>query len=73
MTTIKDDPIFRSPNGDDWLIRTDPETSKMSVVHRPNASSGGQESVMPVDEFLERGGHSPEVEMVRKALQATRG
>lgn len=70
---MSDDPIYRSPNGDDWLIRTNAETGKMSVVHRPNASSGGQESVTPIDELLERGGHSPEVEMVRKALKATRG
>lgn len=69
---MADDPIYRSSNGDDWLLRTDAGTGKVSVVHRPNASSGGAESTTPVDEFLERGGGGPEVQAVRTALEKIR-
>lgn len=70
---MNDDPIYRSATGDDWLLRTDPATTKISVVHRPNAASGGAESVTPIDKFLELGGGGPEVAAVRHALEKTRG
>lgn len=65
---MNDDPIYRSPNGDDWFLRTDAANGAITVVHRPNASSGGAESAMPVDEFLARGGGGPEVQAVRDAI-----
>ena len=60
--------MYRSPNGDDWLLETD-AVSGQSVVHRANASSGGRETRMSVEEFLQRGGGGPEVVAVRKAVE----
>ncbi|KAB0680910.1 hypothetical protein [Aureimonas leprariae] len=70
---MRDEPIYRSSNGDDWLLRTDTKTGTTSVVHRPNLSSGGRESTMSVDEFLQRGGGGPEVQAVRAALEKAKG
>lgn len=69
---MSDDPLYRSANGDDWLLRTDAATAQISVVHRPNPRSGGVENVTPVDELLERSGSSPEAEAVRHALAKAR-
>jgi hypothetical protein len=70
---VGEDPIYRSSNGDDWFLRTEPGTGRLSVVHRPNASSGGAESTMPAEEFLQRGGGGPEVRAVRAALERRQG
>ncbi|BDA84196.1 hypothetical protein Sa4125_17380 [Aureimonas sp. SA4125] len=61
--------IYRSANGDDWLLATD-ESGVRTVVHRANPASGGTQTTMPVEEFLERGGGSPEAAAVRAALAA---
>jgi hypothetical protein len=34
--------IYRSPNGDRWLLARDPETGRVFVRHEPNLPSGGQ-------------------------------
>ena len=60
--------VYRSSNGDDWLLETD-AAGGQSVLHRANASSGGRETRMPIEEFLERGGGGPEISAVRKAVQ----
>jgi hypothetical protein len=60
--------VYRSPNGDDWLLDTG-ESGTVFVIHRPNKSSGGRESRTPVEEFLERHPGSPESEAVTKALE----
>ncbi|NDV89164.1 hypothetical protein GTW51_21070 [Aurantimonas aggregata] len=59
--------VYRSSNGDDWLLQID-DAGAGTVVHRANLSSGGTETRMPVDEFLARGGGSPEAQAVRAAM-----
>src|SRR5262245_14140912 len=34
--------IYRSPNGDRWLLALDTETGRVFVRHEPNLPSGGQ-------------------------------
>ena len=34
--------IYRSSNGDRWLLARDPETGRVFVRHEPNLPSGGQ-------------------------------
>ena len=50
--------LYRSANGDRWsLIRDD---SKVLVLHKPNAASGGRPSCLEVGDFLVRDGHGPQ-------------
>lgn len=70
---MSDQPIYRSSNGDDWFLKTDPRTGETVVVHRPNASSGGAESTTSAKEFLERGGGGPETQAVRDVLERSKG
>lgn len=60
--------VYRSPNGDDWLVERDASGAVVAVVHQANPSSGGTRTRMIVDEFLERGGGGPEVAAVRAAV-----
>lgn len=62
--------VYRSSNGDDWLLATD-DTEASIVIHRANLSSGGKETILPLEEFLERSGGSPEAQAVRAALSET--
>ncbi|WP_102958392.1 hypothetical protein [Mangrovicella endophytica] len=59
--------IYRSSNGDDWILETGLDGSRV-VLHRANPSSGGKETRMAVEEFLQRGGGGPEVAAVRQAV-----
>ena len=61
--------IYRSPNGDDWLLERDTSGTVIAVVHQANASSGGARTRTPVGEFPERGGGGPEVLAVRAAVE----
>jgi hypothetical protein len=56
--------LYRSSNGDDWLLAQD-ATGALFVMHKPNPSSGGQTSTVTANEFLARSGDVPE----RRALQ----
>jgi hypothetical protein len=67
--TNADSLVYRSSNGDDWLLATDSKGS-MSVIHRANASSGGKETTTPVGQFLEQNGSRPEGQAVRTAMDA---
>jgi hypothetical protein len=64
----REDLTYRSSNGDNWLLVTTSDGT--SVIHRANVSSGGKETITPVDQFLEQTGFSPEGEAVRAALNA---
>lgn len=60
--------IYRSSNGDDWLIERNEAGTVVAVVHQANPASGGTRTRTPVSAFLERGGGGPEVAAVRAAL-----
>lgn len=60
--------VYRSPNGDDWLVERNEAGTAVAVVHQANPASGGTRTRMPVDEFLERAGGGPEVAAVRAAI-----
>jgi hypothetical protein len=40
--------IYRSANGDRWLLACDPDTARVFVRHEPNLPSGGQVADMEV-------------------------
>nr|BAT30606.1 hypothetical protein [Aureimonas sp. AU4] len=58
--------VYRSPNGDDWLVERNEAGTVVAVVHQANPASGGTRT--PVGEFLERAGSGPEVTAVRAAI-----
>lgn len=45
--------IYRSENGDDWFLTVD-RNGEPAVLHRPNAASGGRESLLAIEAFLSR-------------------
>src|SRR5205823_7226555 len=51
--------LYRSPNGDNWLLAQD-ATGALFVTHKPNPSSGGQTSTVTADEFLACSADVPE-------------
>ena len=52
--------IYRSPNGDRWLLARDPETGRVFVRHEPNLPSGGQVADIEIGAFLIAAGNGPE-------------
>ncbi|QRM55169.1 hypothetical protein [Sinorhizobium sp. BG8] len=55
-----------SANGDRWFVGRDEGTGELVVLHRANPSSGGAETITPVDLFLATDPSHPE----RQALAA---
>jgi hypothetical protein len=51
--------IYKSPNGDAWLLVRD-EHDQVAVEHRPNAASGGKISRQSLREFLSRDASGPQ-------------
>jgi hypothetical protein len=52
--------IYRSPNGDRWLLARGPDTSRVFVRHDPNLPSGGQVVDIEIGAFLIAAGNGPE-------------
>jgi hypothetical protein len=52
--------LYRSPNGDRWLLVRDSESGRVFVRHEPNPPSGGQVAEIEIGEFFSRGGLGPE-------------
>ena len=60
--------IYRSANGDRWLLIRDPASGRRFVRHEPNASSGGRITETDVDVFLRVDGPGPEYAALRRLL-----
>jgi hypothetical protein len=67
--TIQIDVFYRSSNGDRWELARDAETGWKSVRHKPNFASGGHDTDIAVQEFLDRTGTSPENMALRALLE----
>ena len=52
--------IYRSPNGDRWLLALDTESARVFVRHEPNLPSGGQAADIEIGAFLIAAGNGPE-------------
>ena len=63
--------IYRSGNGDCWLIMTDATSGRKFVRHEANQSSGGRITDRNVEDFLEIGGAGPKFAALRKLLRQT--
>ena len=67
MSTITTD-LYRSSNGDRWLLLHDDATGREIVRHEANLASGGQATETSIDEFLARSGTNPEREALLAVL-----
>ena len=61
--------VYRSSNGDRWLLVSDPSTGRRFVRHEANQSSGGRTTDTDVDEFLSVAGSGPEFAALRALLK----
>lgn len=52
--------IYRSPNGDRWLLARDSVDGPVSVRHEPNPPSGGRAQTLGIGQFLRPGAAGPE-------------
>jgi hypothetical protein len=52
--------IYRSANGDRWLLALDSDTGRVFVRHEPNLPSGGQVADIEIGAFLIADGTGPE-------------
>jgi len=59
--------LYRSPNGDRWLLVREALSDRVLVRHEPNPPSGGKTSVIEVGEFLSRG-HGPEQQALLRLI-----
>ena len=59
--------LYRSPNGDRWLLVREVLSGRVLVCHEPNLASGGKVSLMEVGDFLSRG-HGPEQQALLRLI-----
>jgi hypothetical protein len=59
--------LYRSPNGDRWLLVREALSDRVLVRHEPNLASGGKTSVIEIGEFLSRG-HGPEQQALLRLI-----
>jgi hypothetical protein len=60
IAVVRTREIYRSPNGDRWLLARDPDIGRVFVRHEPNLPSGGQVADIELGAFLIAAGNGPE-------------
>jgi hypothetical protein len=60
--------LYRSSNGDKWILVGEPGSNAALVRHQPNRSSGGQASLMSATDFLAEG-HGPQHEALLRLIE----
>ena len=63
--------IYRSSNGDRWLLVGNTDPTSQFVRHIANPSSGGQTTDTTVADFLSIDGSGPEFAALRRLLQSS--
>ena len=59
--------LYRSPNGDRWLLIRAALSNRVLVRHEPNLPSGGKASAIEVGDFLSHG-HGPEQQALLRLI-----
>ncbi len=62
--------LYRSANGDRWLLVRD-DAGRVFIRHEANAPSGGTVTDTEVGEFLSRGGLGPEKQELLRLIGAS--
>ena len=52
--------LYRSPNGDRWLLAREPASGRAFIRHEANLSSGGHVSNVEIGAFLRDNARGPE-------------
>jgi hypothetical protein len=74
LVAVRTREIYRSANGDRWLLARDPDADRVFVRHEPNLSSGGQVADIEIGAFLIAAGNGPEKqELLRLIGSLVRG
>jgi hypothetical protein len=60
LVAVRTREIYRSANGDRWLLARDPDADRVFVRHEPNLPSGGQVADIEIGAFLIAAGNGPE-------------
>ena len=60
--------LYRSPNGDCWLLGHDPVGSRVFVRHEPNVASGGRPTDIDIGAFLSRDARHPPQEALLRLI-----
>jgi hypothetical protein len=61
--------VYSSSNGDSWYLVRDPESERLLVRHQPNRASGGNSSLISVEDFLAEG-HGPQHDALLRLIDA---
>jgi hypothetical protein len=64
---MTEEAFYRSANGDQWYLVREPGAERMHIRHQPNRASGGQSSLIVVEDFLSEG-HGPQHEALLRLL-----
>jgi hypothetical protein len=60
--------LYRSPNGDRWLLGRDRDGLRVFVRHEPNASSGGRPTDIDIGAFLAGDARHPQHEALLRLI-----
>jgi hypothetical protein len=52
--------LYRSANGDRWLLAREPDSGRVFVQHEPNPPSGGRPTSIEIGAFLRADSGGPE-------------
>src|SRR5437899_11139225 len=73
IAVVRTREIYRSPNGDRWLLARDPDIGRVFVRHEPNLPSGGQVADIEIGAFLIAAGNGPEKQELLLLMSAGLG
>lgn len=65
---IRERQLYRSENGDQWLLIRDGGSGRVFVRHEPNLASGGQAVDIEIGAFLAGGGQGPEKQELMRLI-----
>jgi hypothetical protein len=60
--------LYRSPNGDLWLLARERGSNRVFIMHRGNLPSGGKLSEVEIGEFLRPGVCGPEHQALMRLI-----
>lgn len=64
---MMEEAFYRSSNGDQWYLVQEAGAERMYIRHQPNRASGGQSSLIQIEDFLSEG-HGPQHEALLRLL-----
>jgi hypothetical protein len=68
MSNMKTRELYRSPNGDRWLLARDNASGRVFVTHEANLPSGGHVSHIELAEFFGTSGNGPEKQALLRLI-----